>query len=350
MPRRKKVIAIKEEFTIDPNAAELMDDEDLLRIDPIEAFTELKMFMCVGEPKSDIKGLRIGVEELTNIIKTNLNHVVFEVHSNYGHGALQLYPIKKQKSLVPKETTRKTQGDNTCFGSAVEIYVHIDIASIPDTKFYKVKYFSTTGELQVPGCIIEGFKDIYRATELLVEYLNGLREKGLFTTEQCTGPITLYSTLTVDEYKIHLINYNFRLQRTCNRMFVNIPSLYDYIQLLHEKQYYIGCSVSSDETFSEFKENGYKKIILPPFKIVVISLSSEDNKLIMVFDTGIVSLKKLKSKDITIKTPKMIIFPSGKINILGGITRSIAENLYAFITQVIIHNLENFIFLTPRPD
>jgi hypothetical protein len=93
-------------------------------------------------------------------------------------------------------------------------------------------------------------------------------------------------------------------------------------------------------SFSEWNE-----LVLPPFLILNTKLKNNDKFISFLF---IQLSDNFILKDCKIATVK--IFQKGKINILGVKDQSFAQQIYAFIEKIILHNMEQFIAIKMQPD
>jgi len=134
--------------------------------------TPLKLFTCTLASKLEIKD---SFAELAEHLEPRDS--ILAINSNFAHKA---QPGYEQYLKTPKEPTlkrsgkghRKQQGDGSCFHSAIEFVVKIDHSEISNNKVYKPKLYPGTGEIQVPGVIVNDFSDGFIVLETLSLFLN----------------------------------------------------------------------------------------------------------------------------------------------------------------------------------
>jgi hypothetical protein len=280
---------------------------------------------------AELKNLNIRPEEITNIMIKNLHKPVIVVNSNYGHGALPEYSylIKQPKNLKNKKNKpqRRKQGDGSCFSSAVEPI--IKISDDNSTKIYKLKCFPSAGKIQIPGVIKEDYSDGHEVLIKFVEYLNTLG---------------LGETISIVNEKMNMVNYKFELLKDSNNILVNLMSLAYYLQMMEDYKYIVNEEqpeiVNEVKNFMTYKEIiDSWNIIKPPYYAREIKFPLED--------CGKMSFKMIVLQK---RFPRITIFRSGKINILGGVDRDTNIKIYEFLNNLFRENWDKLITFRPEKD
>ena len=216
----------------DPNALDDMDDEAAFvsgdesesesdgELDPeddpgpapapAEVMTAASMFVCTdvarvappapGAFEALARGCRPG-------------GLVRAVNSNFGHVAAPGWePWLKSPRARPAAgdapgvpPPRRGQGDSTCFNSAIEPVVclapGVHPAGLPrDVKVYKIKFFPSTGEIQIPGVVAADRSDGVEVVAALVAWLNSPEGSPLGT-----GP----RPVAVASHRPKMLNYKW---------------------------------------------------------------------------------------------------------------------------------------------
>lgn len=277
---------------------------------PTSPFSDLTLFTCTYVSK--ITNINMSFEQLTPIICSNLRGNILAINSNYGHGAQVGYESfikqpkeKSETSIHIKGKTRKGQGNGTCFNSAIEPVIKLDNSKTD--KIYKIKCFPTTGETQIPGVILSDFSDGGKVLETFVNYLNTLN-------------------IGVDGKKIgiayekpKMINYKFKLNNMTKFMLVNLFNLAEYLQ--------------SIERGEDMGDN-----IPTPFVIREVKIPVDDIK---------TSFRMRTSEK---RVPRINVFQSGKVNILGSESVSSAEAIYKYLSDIFQLYWDDFIRIKPLSD
>ena len=192
------------------------------------------------------------------------------------------YLLKKRKKQA---TSRKLQGSGCCFNSAIEPVMPItaDLISkyplvtsqLNKNKVYKIKCFTSTGVVQIPGVLLGDLSDGEMAINELIAYFRNI-----------------HFDIHIEERKIIIMNFNCRI-------IVPENSLIDFLALYHRLK--VG---TEDMSVTQ---------IPPPY---------EESQIKAKFNH--------KTKYATVK-----IFQTGKINILGCKSREFAIVIYAYLTNII---------------
>lgn len=133
--------------------------------------TSLKLFTCTLSAKLEINdniknlGERLEPRESILAFNTNFIHKAQSGYENY---------LKEPKKPTKKRSGgyRKQQGDGSCFQSSIEFIVKINHSNISDNKIYKPKLYSRTGEIQIPGILMNDYSDGHLVIETLASFLN----------------------------------------------------------------------------------------------------------------------------------------------------------------------------------
>ena len=265
----------------------------------------------------------------TKLIMDNLNEDIVAVNSNYGHASIDAFKsyIKSPKQrLSTKGRIRKVQGDGSCFNHCVESIIRIDREfarekSLQEDKVYMVKCFPTTGTLQVPGAITEDVSDAPAILEKFLKYLNGL----------------LKTNIGVINKEIKMINYKFRLvinsrPITDLGMIVRIREFMKYLLLIEKSA---RSEKDREIVYDKLGELGHKIILPTPFKIREIA--SDDVK----------TSFKLECMD---SRPRITIFHSGKMSIVGGRDIDEIKMIYTYLKAVFQTCWDFFVVPLPKQD
>lgn len=318
---------VKETFL--PNHLTLSDDE-LLKPLP-NTFTESKMFVCTFVAK--LTNLHIDFIELTQLLCKNVPEGnILAINSNFGHisqadQAAHLKLLKKVKKIKnePRKRPRKIQGDGTCFNSAIEPVIKIDNAKLPANKVYYIKCFPSTGEIQIPGVILPTFEDGTQALEVFINYLNKL---GIGDIDSAT---LVPKKISIEYTRPKMINHKFNLIRSSPRILIALSNLYLYVSEYERLKLFDGTEQQPIEKLSEWEQ------IPPPFQIRESKFPIDDVK---------VSFKIVDGA----RTPRVNIFQSGKINILGTDSLETSEKIYKFFIKLFEKNRAKLILLQPKRD
>ena len=147
--------------------------------------------------------------------------------------------------------------------------------------------------------------------------------------------------IKIKSYYPIMINYKFRINRSNERLLINLKSLSKYFQILEEFQI---CELSQiNET--HIKRFEQWDLILPPYTIRETKPPSSDIKVSFKFNININNSTKSKH-------PRINFFQEGKINILGVNSIENAKNIYNFFNKLFSSekNWKTFICIIPRPD
>lgn len=285
---------------------------------PDNAFSDLNLFVCTYVAK--LGNINVNFEQLTHNLCNKLSGNILAINSNYGHASQVGYEsfIKHPKTatndkklIYLKGRTRKIQGDGTCFNSAIEPVIKIDDIS---DKFYFIKCFPTTGETQIPGVIRDDFSDGHQVLVTFIEYLNSL-QIGIQNEDNTFKQIYIVSEGP------KMLNYKFRLTRENDRILINLIKIAEYLLLLEQDK------LTNDWVTVEM-----------PFVIKEIKSPVDDIKVSFRFQTSIK------------RAPRINIFQSGKINILGSESIESAKLIYIFLSDIFKLNWMKLINVKPLSD
>ncbi|AAA65316.1 pB263R [African swine fever virus] len=249
--------------------------------------TRLEMFVCTYGGK--ITSLACSHMELIKMLQ--IAEPVKALNCNFGHQCLPGYESliktpKKTKNMLRRP--RKTEGDGTCFNSAIEASI------LFKDKMYKLKCFPSTGEIQVPGVIFPDFEDGKNIIQQWVDFLQH-------------QPIE--KKIQIIEFKTIMINFKFQINPVSPRVIIHLKK------------------------FAALLEH-----IPTPYPIREIKPPLEDSK---------VSAKFMVSPG---KKVRINVFLKGKINILGCNTKESAEIIYTFLKDLISVHWQEILCVLPVPD
>lgn len=283
-------------------------------------FSDLTLFVCTYVAK--LENINISFEVLTEILSTKLTKNVVAINSNYGHFALPEYEkfIKRPKKKLLQNRTRKIQGDGTCFNSAIEPVIKLNDNT---DKYYLIKCFPTTGETQIPGVIRGDLSDADEVLDIFVNYLNDLNVNVGIDGKK----------ITVINKQPKMLNYKFRLNKDSDNILINLINLNEYFYLL--EQYKI--IKTNNENYVN-KLNDFWNMVYPPFFIKEVKSSVDDIKVSFKIQTSIN------------KFPRINIFQSGKINVLGANNEDSIKLFYQFISELFTKNWDKLINIKPVKD
>jgi hypothetical protein len=283
------------------------------RPDPI--LSPLNMFLCTFESKIDNICIPIA-EFIDNVVPRD---PIVAINCNFGHTAQPGFEhfLKLERKVKISRTfkfrknvrTRKLQGDGTCFNSAVEPIVRPWL----DDRIFKVKCFTTTGVIQVPGVRCHNFSDGRAAVAAWATFVN--EQMTIYTEKKrAVGIECEFTPVRVVADRPIMINYNCFIPRadvTADDpyMILDLDALVDFLE-------------SDPNT---------------PFPIQEVKAAQEDMKIAFKFM-------------IREKTVRINIFLRGKINILGVRQHDDADLIYLYLQTIFNDNWDNFTIIKPRPD
>jgi hypothetical protein len=297
-----------------------LSDSCLLEMPKQDRLSPLTLFVCTYAAM--LGNLHYGFKELAHLMCENLDGCVLAVNSNYDSAVRPQYEhVRKVKKIKPERETpsrnrvRKGQGNGTCFNSTVEAVVKIDHEGLAPDKVYYVKCFSTTGETQVPGVVCPDLSDGHVVLEAFVAYLNHLK------VGDCGGQ----KQITIEIETPIMLNYKFRVFRTSPRIILDLKFIAHYLK------------------------TGAAPTITPPFPIRELKYEIGAIKLSFRFrsETANTILAKKRKKPCA---PKINIFQSGKINVLGAISHPMVEVIYGYFQELFAVHWSQLVCLTPKND
>jgi hypothetical protein len=300
-----------------------MDDpsDKFLKIMPAAGpVTPSQLFVCTLV--ASIGGNTMSFPDLTNLVCNRPHPQLLAVNSNFGHSCQPGYEnllkhVKppSAKKLV-KGKPRKFQGDGTYFQSAIELIFRINHPDVDPGKIYKVKFFPTTGETQIPGVILPDLKDGDIVLSLFVDYLSSVLE----------SPVVIHSS------NPNMLNYKFCVICKSPRVLIDTVALTNYMIAMEKLKI---CSANPIKSV-ELEGHGWV-VIIPPYPI---------RETVPPFHGNKVSFLMEGEK----REPRINIFGSGKINILGSDTMEFADLIYNFFVELFTANWNKLIAVTPRKD
>jgi len=267
-------------------------------------FSRLYLTLCVYSAKINVKDLNyitIGelLEPTEEIVSINSNfvHKVFTGFEAYIAKLKEVSPSKKKMMAIPGYKERKKVGDGTCFQSCLDFNVLYDPKILGYPTIYRMRYFPKSGDLQVFGVKDEN----YRTGELVVQkFINYLNSSGVPT----------FSSVDVVSTSLTLLNYKFAVSLMSQNR-VDISKLDEIL--------------ASD-------------LYSPPFPIVLRAVPYDSiSRISIVFESNG-------------KKTRVIIWPSGKINIMAVASIDDARKIYDFLCEIFTTEWENIITEIPIPD
>lgn len=354
-------------------------DAELLRM-PDEPLTPLQVFVITFVGR--LADLCMDMEAFTALLCAALRArrgggALRAVNSNFGHECwpgfehLLKHPAPAEPAARPvRGRPRKGQGDGTGFNSAVELILDLSApgaapfagalggpggAAIPPGKLYKTKVFPSTGETQVPGVLDAGFRDGHAALNLLAALLNelgagaagdggsppppwaqlrreaearrALGEAGALAEHAArlaawaeAGPLPgPRRQIAVTATNAKMLNYKFMLLRPDPRILVDLVAWATFLVAL---------------------ERGRPLLpplrgVAPPYPVRETTPPREDVKVSFRFNCGFCE-------------PRVNIFQSGKIDVLGAKGVECAPRIYEFFVEAFRANWGAFVCLQPR--
>ena len=304
-----------------------------------EPFSPLTMFTCTFEALAG--NISRSHKELTGILGPIVaagTGPVKALNSNFGHYCQVGYEkylkrakpvlapaVKAQKQLTGYQhkptpasaRQRKSQGDATCFNSALELIIipgphdtlPVNIRAILENnpnKFYAVKSFPTTGQTQVPGVICHDLSD---GPFIAAQWAH-------FLTTARVG-IDPNLPVTIVEGRPIMVNFKFHLIRHDERVILNLAHIIKHLESMKKSG------------------NGL------PFPIREIKYPQDGQNMSFKFvcpDHGV--MKKVRVN----------FFYRGKVNILGARDFRSPQKIYDFLSTIFRDNWDDFVGLKPLPD
>jgi len=258
-------------------------------------FSRLYLTLCVYSAKINVKDLNyITIGELLDptdeivSINSNFVHKVFTGFEAYIAKLKEVSPSKKKMMAIPGYKERKKVGDGTCFQSCLDFNV------LYDPRIFRMRYFPKSGDLQVFGVKDENFQ----AGEVVVyKFINYLNSSGVPT----------FSSVDVVSTSLTLLNYKFAVSLMSQNR-VDISKLDEIL--------------ASD-------------LYSPPFPIVLRAVPYDSiSRISIVFESNG-------------KKTRVIIWPSGKINIMAVASWGDAYKIYNFLCDIFNAEWDNIITKIP---
>lgn len=265
-------------------------------------FSGLSLSLCVYSAKISVKDLNyisLGVQLEPNqeivSINSNFVHKAYPGFEGYITRPKNITPAKKKMMASPGYRERKKVGDGTCFQSCLDFSVCLCTAS---SKIYKMRYFPKSGDIQVFGVM----DDNYRSGELVVQsFINYLIN---------SSGLPEFASAGVVSTSLSLLNYKF--------------------DVLLPPHFRIDVS-KLDEILAT-------DLYSPPFRIVLRSDHIDSiRRISIVFESNG-------------KKTRVIIWPSGKINIMSVASIDDAFKIYDFLCEIFTAEWGNIIIEIPIPD
>ena len=353
-----------------------LDDAALQRL-PATPLSELKLFVCTYVGR--LSNLHMDVDELTARLCHAPRGALLAVNSNYGHAcqpgheALLKAPARAAPARpVLRGRPRKGQGDGTCFNSADEPIIGLAGAT---SKVYKTKVFPSTGEFQAPGVLNADLSDGHAALVTLAEYMNmlGLGDSADGTPgppwaqlrkaaeeSACAGnpdalpeyrralgayaavpPAGARLAVGIESEGPKMLNYKFRIVRSCPRILINLVVFSTYLSALEGLPAAATPAQVAAAVTAAAAARGINmaavSIVTPPFPIRETNPPVDDVKVSFRFRSGR-------------RMPRVNVFQGGKVNILGADSIDCAQRIYGFFMELFTVNWSQFICLQPLRD
>ena len=269
--------------------------------------------------------------------------------------AREKVPKKGKKRVVLKAQVptrigkRKKVGLGVCFHSAIHFMVTLPLAPLP-LKVYQVKYFPTTGQMQVSGGIRPDLSDVTSIIEITVDYINEELKQAMENPPE--GPILI---IKPESLFPNMMNFKSSICRSSPRIGLKHVNVVNYFQTIESSPVIMEYFRRLDE-FEKNKEQGappsapedYETpagvIVAPPWRVSATSPQGEDIKISFNFNS-------IKSPRGTERKPLVNIFSKeGKFNLLGLDTFESAETIHTYFQKVLTLNWSKLVRIIPRPD
>jgi len=324
-----------------PNAAgerflrghKLLSDDVILGIPPMGVITPWTLFVCTHA--AQFGNLHYDFVSLTELLCDNPHGCMVAINSNFGHAAQPGWESLLKIPKPPEARVRKVQGDGTCFNSAIEPIIKIKHPGVHLDKIYKVKCFPTTGATQIPGVICPDLSDAKVVLDALVNYLNEFEIGDLVVDveehidENCELIPAVMKRLpvTLESHSPNMLNYKFRINRNSPRILVNLR---EFANLMFQLE-------TTKAVRGKPREVGWPQFALPPFPVREVNPPNDDVKVSFRFENiG--------------RSPRINVFQTGKINILGANSVAFAHVTYNYFAELFAENWLLLICLQPRRD
>jgi hypothetical protein len=351
---------------------------------------------------------KLPLEATSKMFHDNLKLPIVAMHSNYFHHVLPGYAEqeKKKKKTVEyptslKQKTRKKQGDGTCFGSAIEPAVLHPV----DGGIYRMRYFPSSGVIQVTGVHKEDLSDGKIVIELLVQFISELIGKQVSIVNGFVpvmmnykfklllpSPRVIINLVEFGNYMlsmernnpkqqelkdslvndgwtlieppfniietcppIEITNLKFKVRAIENKIIVNSLPLASSItsdglstvsSVMPSVGVIDGQSTKPLQLVSEYSEQGCLMMSDSEEIETISSVESKSSSAVLLMSSNVTELTAAPIKPIS---ATVIIFPSGKINVLGSSLPAQAKTIHDFINQMFIVNWHKLICLIPSP-
>lgn len=257
------------------------------------------------------------------------------INSNFSHKAQAGYerflkfpkpaptPAPLYQGLIPVVPRhRKPEGDATCFNSALEMIIIPDeIEGLPapfravydknPKKYYAVKAFPSTGQVQVTGVVCPDLSDGAWVVRLLASYM----------TQAGAGNDAGQPIAVVRERPI-MVNFKFSLIHPSDRVVLNLARIVAHLDAM------------------KLRDEGL------PFPIRELRRPQDSQNLSFKFVCPIPHPLVGRAT----KKVRVNIYFRGKVNILGACDFEVPGTIYAFLTALFREHWDEFVGLKPLPD
>jgi hypothetical protein len=285
---------------------------------PDKILDDLKM--TIYSYQAQVSGLIVDFLKLYYMLEPTIDETdyILALHCNFAHRInASLDDSMKEKAnkikTNAKKKTRKPVGDGTCFNTCLEVYIKINHPLIRKDKFYKMKCSSTTGQIQIPGGLLDSKEDCRAVVNLFLDHLK---------KHNICDPFA-----KIVSEKISMKNYKSK---------INIQPGLDLCTHKFSRYFY---NIEHGD-FTDF-EGEY---IEPPFKIRETKNPDETPRTSFKFQYG-PDIKKDSFRVEIFNNEKKI--DVGRINFKGTKVHEYAVQAYDYITQVIRVNWPVFIIKLP---
>ncbi len=244
------------------------------------------------------------------------------INSNFVHKTqvgFEHLKVKKKQKRAPQK--RSEQGDGTCLNSSIQLSIQMK------NKMYKPKLFpSKGGKIQIPGVLKPDLSDGMSVLKALIRYLDKMHAKYEVDTK-----------CTIIDYKPTLLNYKTNVNLEPKQV-VDVNILHEHISNMEKKRIPM-CNIdSAEEQFDQQIQ------LLQP---LIRETKIKEGKLSFKVNLGVKIVKAGKEQ---LKHPSVIIFQSGKINLLNSVSIYIKNLIYKFIDELFEDKWDEIICEIPDKD
>lgn len=365
------------------------------------AFTNPNIFIITHTIK--FHGFPTNIVELAKQISTNLTDTIVVIDNNFIHNAMPGYKfkVKKEKKIdlsKKKKKERQVQGDSTCFNNSIELKIKLNHPKIPVDKLYHLKCFPATGEAQITGGIFNTGEDADIVVSEVIKFFNNIGIQLTYTDYMAkminykfkyTGTqlidientinymefIRRYNITTDDKMEYHGQDIAIHIKplkyiKYGDKELIDIENIPDSItEKKREKinnlildstkpppiifikklktQYNVYHLKSSDE-ISEYIVNydlhkaeyifNMNELVFPNFQVVIV--------VPYIVDPTLLTVKVILDN----RQPRIKLFQSGKVNVLGMPSYDHICHIYEFMNQLYTKNIDILTYIPLQKD